>query len=181
VHHKVAVRRAREAVRRLWYLVKALGWYVPKFLLWTLSGWLLRLVKNRAVWCWKHRRAFGPWCKRKIGEFPGKARNAVVGFAEFITQPLPRWCNRFVRYCLSLLTVRIPATLKAFLNWLRNGMKTISTALSAAAHRLTSFLHTPHGRAVLLPQLNPQEVSGTASAMSYTLFSWMFQSGYGPG
>ena len=153
-HHAIAVRRAKQAGMAIWRFGRFFVWDVPKVLLWWLPKEAFFLpLKELVVWCWTHRRELGPWCKRKLEESLGMAREAVVWVKEtsikiakeskiYVTQVLPMACKELAKYCWSLLTVRIPAALKLSVEWIWEGIKAIGQSISSVAQRLASILHT---------------------------------------
>ncbi|KAI4212259.1 MAG: hypothetical protein LQ351_004972 [Letrouitia transgressa] len=146
-HHAVAVRRAKDAVRKIYHFARCLVWDVPKFFLWTLPKWLvLEPVKQALLWSWKHRSEFVPWCKRKAVEAAEKVTKVTAVCAKetwkfvtqklpkFVARTLPRLCQDSVRFCWHALTVRIPAALRAFGLW---GWKLSQDSVKFCWHALT--------------------------------------------
>ena len=156
VQHAIALKRAKTAILGIWQFFKVLGWQVPKYFVWTLPKVnFFQPLRKCAVQCWRDRKKFVSWCKRKVVELPEKAEWAAVwakrtavefvkGTWKFITETIPKLCKDFVKYCQSLVTVEIPAALKAFGQWLQQGVKVIGHSLSFIASRIASFLHTAY-------------------------------------
>ena len=149
--HAKALKRSEKALKRIARFVTIACWHLPKFLLWTIPTELLvKPIKKGLMWCWMHQAEFRTWCKSqavKVVEwFCGGWKQTVADLAtetwKFATQGLPKLLKNFAKYFWSLLTVRIPAAIRAVMQWLWQGVKIIGHSLWSAMQRLASLLHT---------------------------------------
>ncbi|KAL8837687.1 MAG: hypothetical protein Q9170_002419 [Blastenia crenularia] len=145
-HHTLAVKRVKKAVKGIYSFLKVLLWEAPRFFVWTVPREIVfDPVKEGAEWCWKYRKDFGPWCKRKIQRAPKWFKEVAIEItrrARRTIEAVPGFCRKLFVCCQSLLTVRIPAALKTFAQWLWRGIKSVGQSFLSVILQVVSFLHT---------------------------------------
>lgn len=158
-HHAKAVTRAKEALKRIGYFVEFTCWIIPKAIIWDLPmHCVLRPLKRHIFWSWHNKAHFLPWCRRKLGEVPERARRAAIWvknhltkflkviqrfrLPHFLTHTLPRFLHSSAKFLWTLLTVKIPTALKICLLWLWDGVKTISNIAFHLLRSIISLMHT---------------------------------------
>ena len=160
-HHAKAMERIKKAVSNIYTFFKFFIWDLPKFFLWDVPKHLIFFPAKKAlVWAWKHRRHFLPWCKKQAQEMPGRIKRAgkwtwqkikavpkAVAKAgkdtwHFCTQTLPKLLKQLLQWLVSLITERIPNTIRIVTLWLWNGFKRIGQWTADVLLKAVSLLHS---------------------------------------
>ncbi|KAK3330446.1 ankyrin repeat-containing domain protein [Apodospora peruviana] len=141
VHHAVATRRIKTAVRGLWAVVKFFVWHLPKFLVWSVPKHVVVLpIKNSAVYAWKNKKHFGGWCGRQVKELPGRLkRGAQSVWRE--AKDMPRIAKEILQELWKVVK-RIPGAIKILGQWIWEGLKKAGNALKSVFLGIVSVLHT---------------------------------------
>jgi len=133
-HHDVAWRRIKAAGRKIGVWCKWVFWYTPKGLFWYLPKYCVVLpLRDGAKWAWKHRKGFGPWCKRQaercgraVVKLPGRVARGVVKTVKWTWEGLKA----------------VPKALRIMVLWVWETLKEVGKAIGSAALSFISLLHT---------------------------------------
>ncbi|KAK0628498.1 hypothetical protein B0T17DRAFT_614402 [Bombardia bombarda] len=95
VQHSVAADRVKRAGRGLARFGRFWVWELPRFLVWSVPKHVVVLpVRDGAVYCWENRGRFAGWCRRQVGELPGRVRRGAERVWEGV-RGLPGLGRRF--------------------------------------------------------------------------------------
>ena len=161
-HHAKAVARSKNAIRSVWHFFKFLGWTIPKFLLWDMP-WhcVIKPLKTEVEWAWDNKGRFPGWCRRQVDELPGRCKRAakwmqkksvegrqrlkkslLEDLPKFFTETLPKYCRRMGIWLRTIITVKIPAAIRACVFWIWDGIKLAGTTIADLIQKLASLIHT---------------------------------------
>jgi hypothetical protein len=137
VQHAKAVRRAKEATRKLWWLGKALVWDIPKFFVWTIP-------KEMTVYVVKNYAKIGAWCLRKLREIPDRVMR-LISWMKDLVKEIPAAAKTLalaLKKQLLELPKRIANALSSLTKWVWNSVCGIAQSVHAALSEVLSLLHT---------------------------------------
>jgi hypothetical protein len=159
--HAVAIYRAKRALIGIYKFVRFFVWDVEKFFLWTVpKECIVKPLASGCVWCWRHRKRFGPWCKHQVqqvpklvarfGKFVWKGVKAVPkavthvskGIYKYLTKTLPKALRKIAIYLWSLLTQRIPHAIMIIAKWIWRSASEGAKWLLSVLLKVVSLVHT---------------------------------------
>lgn len=151
--HRKSLRRASKAVSRIFEFLKFFCWSVPKFLWKIPKEGIVKPIFKCCAWCWKNRRGFGPWCKQKLRQLPGKiarlGKSVGRGLVKipsacwkFGTKTLPGWFKKISIWLWELVSKRLPKALGILARWISSTVISSAKAAWNIILKITSFLST---------------------------------------
>jgi hypothetical protein len=159
--HAAAIRRTKRALIKIYEITKFFVWDIEKFFLWTVpKEYIVKPLASDCVWCWRHRKRFGSWCKHQAQQMPervarfGKSvwkgvkavpkavTHASKAIYKWLTKTLPKALKKIATYLWSLLTKRIPRAIAIVAKWIWQGASAGAKWLWAVLLKAASLVHT---------------------------------------
>jgi hypothetical protein len=151
--NKNAIRRAKKAADGIRKFVKFFVWDIEKFFLWGVPKHLVvkPLIKG-SIWCWQHRREFGPWCVHQLRETPRRVvevatwiGKAIQGTGKLLWKAIseiPRAIKNIAIWIWKTLTIRLPKAVSVLARWVASGVTSVAKLVWNAILKVVSFLAT---------------------------------------
>jgi hypothetical protein len=151
--NKTAIRRAKRAAQGIGTFLKFFVWDIEKFLLWSVPKHLVvKPLMKGSVWCWKHRKQFGPWCVHQLREMPRRATNFAKWVGKTIGEigkwlrkiivKIPKLVKDFATWIWKLVTIRLPKAVALLAHWAGSGLTSLARVVYNAILKIVSLLST---------------------------------------